>query len=62
MRNGSANTEWGIKRFLQELIPRCRRIGAAGKITIDSGYQSDATLKELERLGISWRFVPMPKG
>jgi hypothetical protein len=62
MHNGSANTEWGIKRFLQELIPRCRRIGATGKITIASGYQADATLKELERLGISWRFVPMPKG
>jgi hypothetical protein len=59
MRNGSANTQRGTKRFVQELIPRCRRIGATGKITIrfDSGYQSDATLKELERLGISYTMV-----
>ncbi len=56
MRKGSANTQRGTKRFVQELIARCRRIGATGKITIrfDSGYQSDATLKELERLGISY--------
>ncbi|MEX6428433.1 IS1380 family transposase [Ferrimicrobium acidiphilum] len=56
MRKGSANTQRGTKRFVQELIPRCRRAGANGKITIrfDSGYQSEATLKELERLGISY--------
>jgi hypothetical protein len=47
MRKGSANTQRGTKRFVQELIPRCRRAGANGKITIrfDSGYQSEATLK-----------------
>ena len=56
MRKGSANTQRGTKRFVQELIARCRRIGSTGKITIrfDSGYQSDATLKELERLGVSY--------
>ncbi len=56
MRKGSANTQRGTKRFVQELIPRCRRAGANGKITIrfDSGYQSEATLKELERLGVSY--------
>ncbi|WP_276970719.1 IS1380 family transposase, partial [Ferrimicrobium acidiphilum] len=56
MRKGSANTQRGTKRFVQELIPRCRRAGANGKITIrfDSGYQSEATLKELGRLGISY--------
>ena len=56
MRKGSANTQRGAKRFVQELIPRCRRAGANGKITIrfDSGYQSEATLKELERLGVSY--------
>jgi hypothetical protein len=55
MRKGSANIQRGTKRFVQELIPRCRRAGANGKITIrfDSGYQSDATLKEPERLVIS---------
>ena len=39
MRKGSANTQRGTKRFVQELIARCRRIGATGKITIrfDSG-------------------------
>jgi hypothetical protein len=52
MRKGSANTQRGAKRFVQELIPRCRRAGANGKITIrfDSGYQSEATLKELVSL------------
>ncbi len=56
MRKGSANTQRGTKRFVQELIARCRRLGATGGITIrfDSGYQSDATLKELERLGVSY--------
>jgi hypothetical protein len=56
MRKGSANTQRGTKRFVQELIARCRRIGATGNITIrfDSGYQSDATLKELERLKVSY--------
>lgn len=56
MRKGSANTQRGTKRFVQELIPRCRRLGATGKITIrfDSGYQSEATLGELERLGVSY--------
>ncbi len=34
MRKGSANTQRGTKRFVQELIPRCRRLGATGKITI----------------------------
>ncbi|MHB8190640.1 MAG: transposase [Ferrimicrobium sp.] len=50
-----SDTQRGTKRFVQELIPRCRRLGATGKITIrfDSGYQSDATLKELERLEVS---------
>ena len=40
----------------RSIVFRCRRIGATGKITIrfDSGYQSDATLKELERLDISY--------
>lgn len=56
MRKGSANTQRGTKRFVQELIARCLRLGVTSKITIrfDAGYQSDATLKELERLGVSY--------
>ena len=56
MRKGSANTQRGTRRFVQELVARCRRLGTTGAITIrfDSGYQSDATLKELERLGVSY--------
>ena len=56
MRKGSANTQRGTKRFVQELIAKCLRLGVTGKITIrfDAGYQSDATLKELERLGVSY--------
>lgn len=56
MRKGSANTQRGTKHFVQELVARCRRVGVDGEIVIrfDSGYQSDATLKELERLKVSY--------
>ena len=45
MRKGSAKTQRETKRFVQELIPRCRRLGATGEITlrIDPGYQSEST-------------------
>jgi len=56
MRKGSANTQRGTKRFVEELVPRLRRAGASGKIIMrfDSGYWSNETIKTLVRLGVSF--------
>ncbi len=56
MRKGSANTQRGAKRFVEELVARLRRAGAAGEIVLrfDSGYWSKATLATLERLDVRY--------
>lgn len=56
MRQGSANTQRGTKRFVEELIARVTRAGATRKITIgfDSGYWSETTLSTLEKKRISY--------
>jgi Transposase DDE domain group 1 len=56
LRKGSANTQRGTKRFVQELVARLRRAGATGNITMrfDSGYWSNDTIKVLGRLGVSF--------
>jgi len=56
MRKGSANTQRGTKRFVEELVPRLRRAGATGKIIMrfDSGYWSNETIATLGRLGVSF--------
>jgi hypothetical protein len=56
MRKGSANTQRGTKRFVEELIARVRRAGASGRIIcrFDSGYWSDKTIATLERLKVSF--------
>ena len=56
MRKGSANTQRGTKRFVEELVARLRRAGATGKIVMrfDSGYWSNDTIKVLGRLGVSY--------
>jgi len=56
MRTGSANTQRGTKRFVEELVARLRRAGATGPIIIrfDSGYWSNETIKVLSRLGVSY--------
>ncbi len=56
MRKGSANTARGTKRFIEELIARCRRAGAGGEITlrVDSGFWSNETIKTLLRLGVCY--------
>ena len=40
MRKGSANTARGTKRFVEEIVARVRRAGAAGEIVMrfDPGY------------------------
>ncbi|HEY8721136.1 IS1380 family transposase [Pengzhenrongella sp.] len=56
MRKGSANTARGTKRFVEELIARVRRAGAAGEIVIrfDSGYWSNDTIGVLGRLNVRY--------
>jgi hypothetical protein len=51
MRRGSANTSRGARRFIDEVVARLRRAGAAGQIVMrfDSGFWSGDTLKVLAR-------------
>ncbi len=54
MRKGSANTARGTRRFVEELIARVRRAGAAGEIVVrvDSGFWSNDTIATLARLDV----------
>jgi hypothetical protein len=54
LRRGSANTARGARRFIDELIARVRRAGAAGEIVVrlDSGFWSNDTIKALARLNV----------
>jgi hypothetical protein len=56
MRKGSANTQRGARRFVEELIARLRRAGAAGEIVMrfDSGFWSKETLRVLARLNVRY--------
>ncbi len=46
MRTGSANTARGAERFVNELVPRLRRAGASGEVTLRavSGFWSKAVI------------------
>ncbi len=56
LRKGSANTQRGTKRFVEELIARVRRCGAAGPLTLraDSGFYSHELIKTCDRLGVAY--------
>jgi hypothetical protein len=56
MRKGSANTARGTKRFVEELVARLRRAGAAGEIVMrfDSGFWSKHTIATLGRLNVRY--------
>ncbi len=56
MRKGAANTQRGTKRFVEELVARVRRAGAAGELIMrfDSGFWSNATIATLERLDVGY--------
>ena len=56
MRKGSANTQRGVRRFLDELIARVRRAGATGSMTVrfDSGFWSNDTIVALNRLDVRY--------
>jgi hypothetical protein len=54
LRKGSSQR--GNNRFIEELIPRVRRAGAAGEILLraDSGFWSRQLIDTLERLGVNY--------
>jgi hypothetical protein len=56
MRKGSANTQRGARRFIEEFVARVRRAGATGEIVVrfDSGFWSKQTIATLERLKVSY--------
>jgi len=56
MRKGSANTQRGTKRFVEELVARLRRGGATGEpiMRFDSGFWSNATIAALGRLDVGY--------
>ena len=56
LRKGSANTGRGMRRFVEELVPRLRRAGASGELVLrcDSGFWSNDTMAVLGRLGVSF--------
>ncbi|HEY3484061.1 MAG TPA: IS1380 family transposase [Ilumatobacteraceae bacterium] len=56
MRKGSANTQRGAKRFVEELIARVRRNGASGPLCVraDSGFYAWDTIDTLTRLEVAW--------
>ena len=56
MRKGSANTQRGTKRFVEELVARLRRAGATGELIMrfDSGFWSNASIATLGRLDVGY--------
>ena len=56
LRKGSANTQRGILRFLDELIARVDRAGATGArlLRADSGFHNEKSFRRLDRAG--WQF------
>jgi Transposase DDE domain group 1 len=56
LRQGSANTQKGIKRFCEELIARVERAGATGPklLRADSGFWNTKVFELLEKAG--WQY------
>jgi Transposase DDE domain group 1 len=56
LRTGSANTQRGARRFVDELAARVRRAGASGEILVraDSGFWASKTIAALRRHGIRY--------
>ena len=55
-RAGSANTQRGLKRFVEELLARVRRAGHTGRIVIraDSGFEKQKVMRLLDRRGVEF--------
>jgi hypothetical protein len=56
MRKGSANSARGAERFVNELVARIRRAGAAGSLTMraDSAFHSGKVIKACRRLKVAF--------
>jgi hypothetical protein len=56
LRNGSANTQKGMRRFVDELIARVNRAGATGTklLRADSGFWNTKVFERLEQAG--WQY------
>ena len=56
LRHGSANTQRGTKRFVNELVARARRDDPARKLTVrfDSGFWNNDTITNLARLDVRY--------
>ncbi len=56
MRKGSANTQRGAVRFIEETVARVRTAGATGSLYMrfDTGFWSNATIATLERLDVGF--------
>jgi hypothetical protein len=56
LRQGSANTQKGVKRFCEELIARVERAGASGVkvLRADSGFWNTKVFERLEQAG--WQY------
>ena len=56
MRKGSANTQRGVERFVEELIARVRRAGHEGQIIIraDTGFENHKLIAALHKQGIEF--------
>jgi Transposase DDE domain group 1 len=56
LRKGSANTQRGAKRFVEELVARVRRARASGRILLrfDSGFWSGETIAACARLDVRY--------
>jgi hypothetical protein len=56
LRKGSANTQRGVKRFIEELVARVRRAGATGTLCVraDSGFYNWELIDTLTRLELDW--------
>jgi Transposase DDE domain group 1 len=55
-RKGSANTQRGLERFIDELLARVRRAGHSGRIVIraDSGFENHKIMRALDRAGVEF--------
>ncbi len=56
LRKGSANTQRGTRRFVEELVARIRRAGASGPLVLraDAGFYSWELITTLRRLQVAW--------
>ena len=56
MRKGSANTQRGARRFVDEVVARVRRSGANAQLTcrFDSGFWANDTIAVLNRLNVRY--------